>query len=295
MLRSITATHPPHVLREYSLIADGERGALVGPRGDIAWMCAPQWHDDAVFASLLGVESAYVVAPREDRYVWGGRYEEGSLIWRSRWVTVDGIIECRDALAFPGEEKRAVILRRILAVSGPARVGVLLAPRAEFGRFGLSRLNRRGTVWEGRCGPLYLRWSGAEAATAQDHGTLALHLELPPGAHHDLVLELSTVPYDQPAADPDLLWESTEHAWADGGCRRCQALHRRAARHDQHEWRDGCRRDDVPARARRRGSQLRLPLRLDSRPVLRRPSRGGERGSRPARLGCALCRRAAAR
>jgi len=32
---------PPHVLREYALIADGERGALIGPRGDIVWMCAP--------------------------------------------------------------------------------------------------------------------------------------------------------------------------------------------------------------------------------------------------------------
>jgi hypothetical protein len=41
---------PPHVLREYALLADGERGALIGPRGDIAWMCAPRWHDDAVFS-----------------------------------------------------------------------------------------------------------------------------------------------------------------------------------------------------------------------------------------------------
>ena len=29
---------PPHVLREYSLLADGERGILVGPRGDFVWM-----------------------------------------------------------------------------------------------------------------------------------------------------------------------------------------------------------------------------------------------------------------
>ena len=214
MLQSIAAAYPPHVLREYALLADGERGALIGPRGDIAWMCAPRWHDDAVFASLLGVESVYAVAPSEDRYVWGGRYEDGSLIWRSRWVTVDGVIECRDALAFPGEEQRAVLLRRIMAVSGPARVGVLLAPRAEFGRFGLSRLVRRDNLWAGRCGPLRLRWSGAEGAVAQDGGTLALHLALPEGAHHDLVLELSTVSWDQPPADPDLLWESTEHAWA---------------------------------------------------------------------------------
>ena len=32
---------PLHVLREYALLADGERGALVGPRGDIVWLCAP--------------------------------------------------------------------------------------------------------------------------------------------------------------------------------------------------------------------------------------------------------------
>ncbi len=44
----MTATIPePHVLREYALLADGQRGALIGPRGDIAWMCAPRWADDA--------------------------------------------------------------------------------------------------------------------------------------------------------------------------------------------------------------------------------------------------------
>ena len=37
-------------LRQYALLADGERGALVGPRGEIAFLCAPRWHDGAVFA-----------------------------------------------------------------------------------------------------------------------------------------------------------------------------------------------------------------------------------------------------
>jgi alpha,alpha-trehalase len=31
------------VLREYAFIADGERGALIGPRGDVAWLCVPGW------------------------------------------------------------------------------------------------------------------------------------------------------------------------------------------------------------------------------------------------------------
>ena len=122
---------PPHVLREYALIADGERGALIGPRGDIVWMCAPRWHSDAVFAALIGGDGAYAVTP-EDRFVWGGYYEPGTLIWRSRWITCDAIIECREALAFPADPHRVVILRRIEAVDGPARMDVLLDVRAGF-------------------------------------------------------------------------------------------------------------------------------------------------------------------
>ena len=38
---------PPHALRDYALLANGERGAVVGPRGEIVWMCAPRWECDA--------------------------------------------------------------------------------------------------------------------------------------------------------------------------------------------------------------------------------------------------------
>jgi hypothetical protein len=90
----------PHALRDYALLADGERGVLVGPRGDFVWMCFPRWHDGAVFSSLVGGASSYTVAPR-GRFVWGGYYEPGTLIWRSRWITEEGIVECREALALP--------------------------------------------------------------------------------------------------------------------------------------------------------------------------------------------------
>jgi alpha,alpha-trehalase len=47
----------PHVLSEYALVADGERGALIGPHGELTWMCAPQWHSDAVFSALIGARA----------------------------------------------------------------------------------------------------------------------------------------------------------------------------------------------------------------------------------------------
>ncbi|MER6503870.1 trehalase-like domain-containing protein [Streptomyces sp. NPDC001455] len=113
------ATPEPHALRDYALIADGERGALVGPCGDISWLCAPHWHSDAVFAALIGGPGHYSVTPR-GRFVHGGYYEEGGLIWRNRWITETGIVECRDALVFPGDPHRTVLLRRVGAVDGTA-------------------------------------------------------------------------------------------------------------------------------------------------------------------------------
>ena len=126
------------------MLADGVRGALLGPRGDIVWMCAPKWHDDAVFSTLLGGRGCFAVTPAERRFVWGGRYEDGTMIWVSRWITATGIVECREALAYPGDPHRAILLRRIRAAKGPAEVRVVVDVRAGFGHHAMSRLRRDG-------------------------------------------------------------------------------------------------------------------------------------------------------
>ena len=113
------AAYPPEVLGSYAFIGDGERGCLVGPRGDVAWMCAPTWDSEAVFASLIGGPGLYAVTPASP-FTWGGYYEPASLIWRSRWVTRAGVIECREALAFPGRPDRVVLLRQIASPEVPA-------------------------------------------------------------------------------------------------------------------------------------------------------------------------------
>jgi len=119
--------------RDYALLADGERGAVVGPRGEIVWMCAPRWDSDAVFARLVGGTGFYAVTP-EPVFVWGGYYEQGSLIWRSRWITNESIIECREALAMPGDPHRVVLLRSIVAGDRAAPVLVRLDPRLSSAR-----------------------------------------------------------------------------------------------------------------------------------------------------------------
>jgi alpha,alpha-trehalase len=226
----LVAQYPPHVLREYALLADGERGALVGPRGDIAWMCVPRWHSDAAFSTLIGGGGCYAVTPADPRFVWGGYYEDGSLIWRSRWITGDGVIECREALAYPGDAGTAVLLRRVQATDVPARVRVRLDVRAGFGRHKMTYLER-GSAWTGRTGPLYLRWSGGHEAKPQPDGHLELTLTVAPGERHDFVLELSDQPLRSEPVSADVAWEATEAAWASELPAFGASLSPRASRH----------------------------------------------------------------
>ena len=212
----------PHVLRDYALIADGERGALVSPRGDIVWLCAPRWECDAVFSTLIGGEGVYAVTPAHT-FVWGGYYEEGTLIWRSRWITASGLTECREALAFPGNRDRVVLLRRIVARDCPAEIEVTLDLRAGFGANGLRSVKRHDdgpqSAWTGRAGDLHVRWSGevagARVRRAGGASVLAMSLTVPAGQSRDLVLELSAEPLRDAPADPAQLWRSTEERWAD--------------------------------------------------------------------------------
>ena len=205
---------PPHVLRDYVLLADGERGVLVGPKGDCVWMCAPRWDSDAVLSSLVGGAGSYVVTPADARFVWGGYYEDWSLIWRSRWITSSAIIECREALAFPGDPHTAVVLRRIVAIEGAARVNAFLDARAGFGTHKMGYLHSSDGVWSARTGGLHLRWSGAADATPAPTAGLELRVDLAVGAHHDLVLELSDRPLVGAPVPAPATWEATAAAWA---------------------------------------------------------------------------------
>ena len=202
----------PRTLRQYAVIADGERGAVVDPQGNIAFLCVPRWHDDAVFAALVGGGGQYVLTPADDRHVWGGCYEQDSLIWCSRWVLNDAVVESREALAFPGDPQAAVVLRRVRAVDGDAHVRVVLECRAGFGSHRMTVNRHADGTWEGHTGDLTYRWSGETAAARLSDESIVLDLAIPAGETRDLVLEVGTRLADLPPR-ADQLWHDTEAAW----------------------------------------------------------------------------------
>jgi GH15 family glucan-1,4-alpha-glucosidase len=146
------------------------------------------------------------------------------------------VIECREALALPTTPHRAVVLRRIIARSGSARVRVLLDARTDYGRASVGRWRRDDDgTWRARVAEGGLIWTGAGAAEAgaDRHGgqALAFDLELAEGEVHDLVLVLDAHAEPDPPGPADHLWSGTEAEWAtrvpDLDC----AVGRRDARH----------------------------------------------------------------
>jgi hypothetical protein len=203
---------PPWVLRDYAVLADGERGAVVDPEGRIVWLCAPRWHSDAVFSSLIGGGGYFAVEPEDRWHVWGGYYEDGSLIRVSRWVTADSVIECRDALAMPASADRLVLLRRMRVERGEARLRLSLDPQPGFGTGRVSDPRLEGDVWAAEAGGLRLRLVGARQAAWNPEFGLCGRFQLRKGDEHDIVLELSAGG-ERPRLDPDQLWKRTEEAW----------------------------------------------------------------------------------
>ena len=205
--------YPPQPLHDYAFVADGERGALIGPRGEIAWMCAPRWDSAPVFGALLG-EGLWAITPIGDRFVWGGYYEEGTLIWRNRWVTTGGLLECREALRRPGDRDTAVILRQIIGHDGECRVRVVLDPRLGGTGPGLSDHSIDDGVWSAALGDSRIRLSGLPDARIEGSALVA-ELDVPAGRTVDLVLEVAsgTVTGRPPVPEPS--WRSTEQAWRE--------------------------------------------------------------------------------
>jgi len=113
----------------------------------------------------------------------------------------------------PADPHRVVLLRRVEALDGPARVTAFLDLRAGFGRGRMHDLKQEDGVWTGRSGALRFRWTGAGRARPAGAG-LTLAVELAAGEKHDLVLEISDQALPGELPDPGRLWAATEAAWA---------------------------------------------------------------------------------
>jgi GH15 family glucan-1,4-alpha-glucosidase len=76
----------------------------------------------------------------------------------------------------------------------------------------MANLSCKDGIWTAGSGDLRLRLSGASDASVTDRG-IELHLELPEGGQHDLVLEISGQRLPSQPLEAEPTWRATEHAW----------------------------------------------------------------------------------
>jgi trehalose 6-phosphate phosphatase len=116
-------------IERHTMLGNGRSIALLTPAGKVTWLCHPRPDSPALFAALLGDDSAgyFSVAPerRGDAMPLGQRYRQGTMTVETRWsgLTVTDTLQ--------GEEPDTVLLR---VLSGSVPVKLSFAPRPEFGQ-----------------------------------------------------------------------------------------------------------------------------------------------------------------
>jgi GH15 family glucan-1,4-alpha-glucosidase len=179
---------PP--IGSYGFLSDCHTAALVSFSGSVEWLCCPRFDSPSAFAALLDREAGHMsLRPQGVIVPISRRYEPGTLVLETTWVTDTGWVVVKDALTIAdwapadGDESRRQgrpetehesdrsLLRTMTCIDGFVEMEMECLPRFAYGAEGAS-------------------WSGGElgeaVATASDGTELLLtsdfDLELEGGA-----------------------------------------------------------------------------------------------------------------
>jgi alpha,alpha-trehalase len=144
-----SSTFPP--IADYAFLSDCHTGALVAPDGSVEWLCLPRFDGASVFGALLDRGAgSFRLAPYGVDVPAGRRYEPGTNVLETTWMTPTGWLVVRDALTIgdwhPGEtagrhtrpptdhDADHVLVRTVECVQGEVPVELICAPRFNYGR-----------------------------------------------------------------------------------------------------------------------------------------------------------------
>ncbi len=128
---------PP--IQSHSLLSDQRTAALVNDAGRVVWMCLPRFDAEALFAELLGGETAgyFEIRPAERSATARCGYAGNTMVLQSHWpgMCVTDYLDCSGGRAY----QRAGRTDLIRVIEGRGHVVIRFAPRLNFGR-GATRL-----------------------------------------------------------------------------------------------------------------------------------------------------------
>ncbi len=144
-MSAVNHRFPP--IGSYGFLSDCHTGALVSFEGAVEWLCLPRFDSPSAFAALLDRDAGHFkLAPRGVVVPIARRYEPGTLVIETTWVTDTGWVVVHDLLTI-GEwaaeggdgrprtehESDHSLLRLMTCVDGEVEMGMECMPRFGYG------------------------------------------------------------------------------------------------------------------------------------------------------------------
>jgi alpha,alpha-trehalase len=163
---------PP--IGSYGFLSDCHTSALVSYDGSVEWLCLPRFDSPSAFAALLDRGAGHFkLKPRGVVVPISRRYQPGTLVIETTWVTDSGWVVVHDALtigdweeqAGPGSRPRTEhesdhsLLRTMTCIDGEVELAMECLPRFAYGAEGAE-------------------WSGGELGEAIARGGDGVELQL---------------------------------------------------------------------------------------------------------------------
>jgi GH15 family glucan-1,4-alpha-glucosidase len=147
--RPASSPFPP--IADYAFLSDCHTGALLAPDGTIDWLCVPRFDSPSVFGALLDRGAGgFRLGPYGTLVPGARRYEPGTNIVETTWMTQSGWVVVRDALAIgPWEDSsdpaahtrpptdhdaERVLVRTVRCIQGSVQVEMVCEPMLDYAR-----------------------------------------------------------------------------------------------------------------------------------------------------------------
>jgi GH15 family glucan-1,4-alpha-glucosidase len=139
-------------IEDYAVIGDCQSAALVSRDGSIDWLCWPRFDSPALLAAILDPAAGrWTVAPVAPCQT-ARRYIENTNVLQTRFHSPSGTLLLTDLMPVASEEEKRTrllpdreILRVVECEAGEVEIGMVFAPRPDFGRR-LPRIRDRGPM-----------------------------------------------------------------------------------------------------------------------------------------------------
>jgi GH15 family glucan-1,4-alpha-glucosidase len=140
---------PP--IADYAFLSDCHTGALLAPNGTIEWLCVPRFDSPSVFGALLDRGAGgFRLGPYGMSVPGARRYEPGTNIVETTWMTPSGWLLVRDALTIgPWHESSdpmahtrpptdtdadRVLVRTVECIQGSVQIELICEPALDYAR-----------------------------------------------------------------------------------------------------------------------------------------------------------------